>query len=154
MLDPRVVDELRAIVGPAWVLDSEADRAAYAYDGAPGYRSLPDAVVFPGATEQVQAVVRLAAREGIPLLPRGQATNLSGGTVPVEGGIVLVMTRMNRILELDRENLTVTVEPGVITAQLQRQVEAEGLFYPPDPGVWPSPPSAGTWRRTPGACGG
>ncbi|MBO2518243.1 MULTISPECIES: FAD-binding oxidoreductase [Limnochorda] len=134
MLDPRVVDELRAIVGPAWVLDSEADRAAYAYDGAPGYRSLPDAVVFPGATEQVQAVVRLAAREGIPLLPRGQATNLSGGTVPVEGGIVLVMTRMNRILELDRENLTVTVEPGVITAQLQRQVEAEGLFYPPDPG--------------------
>lgn len=134
MLEQRIVDELRSVVGPAWVLDGEADRAAYAYDASPRYRSLPDVVVLPGDADQVQALVRIAAREGIPILPRGQATNLSGGTVPVEGGMVLVMNRMNRLLELDRENLTVTVEPGLITADLQRRVEAEGLFYPPDPG--------------------
>lgn len=91
-------------------------------------------MVFPTSTAQVRQVVRLAAQYGVPIVSRGSGTNLSGGTVPVSGGIVLALTRMNRILEIDEANLTATVEPGVITAELHRAVEARGLFYPPDPG--------------------
>lgn len=134
MTTQDLIDHCRAIVGPQWVLDQEADRAAYAYDSSLRNRALPDGVVLPADADQVQAVVGLAAENGIPIVPRGQATNLSGGTVPVQGGLVLSFNRMNRVLEVDRENLTATVEPGVLTAELQRLVEADGLFYPPDPG--------------------
>ncbi|BAS29053.1 FAD-binding oxidoreductase [Limnochorda pilosa] len=134
MKDTQLVEALRDAVGSQWVLDAEVDRTVYAYDASPRHRALPDVVVLPASTGEVQAVVRLAAERGVPVVPRGQATNLSGGTVPAEGGIVLSLNRMNRFLELDRENLTATVEPGVITAELHRRVEAEGLFYPPDPG--------------------
>lgn len=133
-MERTFVEQLRSVVGERWVLDQEADRASYAYDAAPRHRALPDVVVLPGSVDEVQVVVRLASERGVPIVPRGQATNLSGGTVPVRGGLVVVFNRMNRLLELDRENLTATVEPGLITAELQRRVEAEGLFYPPDPG--------------------
>jgi len=133
-LDERVLEELRQIVGPDGLVIDPAERAVYGYDATPGHRGRPDAVVFPTSTEQVREVVALAARERVPVIPRGSGTNLSGGTVPVSGGIVLALTRMNRILEIDEANLTATVEPGVITGQLHRAVEQRGLFYPPDPG--------------------
>ncbi|MBE3598605.1 MAG: FAD-binding protein [Limnochordaceae bacterium] len=126
--------ELEAIGGPGDVVVQPGDLAAYGYDATPGYRGVPDAVVFVRSTEQVQEVVRLARRHRLPVIARGSGTNLSGGTVPVSGGIVVAFARMNRILEIDEANLTVTVEPGVLTAQVHQAVEERGLFYPPDPG--------------------
>lgn len=134
MLKPHLAKELRAIVGDNWVMDTPEDCLAYSYDATPLYQSLPDGVVVPGSVEEVAAIVKVCARENIKIVSRGSGSNLSAGTVPVEGGLVMVMTRMNRILEIDRDNLTATFEPGVITADLHREVEKCGLFYPPDPG--------------------
>jgi len=86
-----------------------------------------------GSAPQVAAVFKLANRERIPVTPRGAGYGLSGGAVATQGGIILSLEKMNRILEIDKGNLMVTVEPGVITGDLHRAVEAEGLFYPPDP---------------------
>ncbi|KIL43458.1 FAD-binding protein [Jeotgalibacillus alimentarius] len=94
---------------------------------------MPDAVVSPGSAEEVSEIVRFCRSEGIPIVPRGSGTNLSAGTTPTAGGVVLLFNRMNQILEIDEENLTVTVQPGVITKDLIDAVEMRGLFYPPDP---------------------
>lgn len=134
MLPETVRRELAGIVGGHWLLESPEDLLAYSYDATPLHQALPDGVVLPESAEQVRAILQLAAREGLKVIPRGSGTNLAGGTVPLEGGLVLVLTRMNRVLEIDGENLTATVQPGVITAPFQAQVEALGLFYPPDPG--------------------
>lgn len=134
MGESALIQDLQAIVGEQHVLHSPADLAAYAYDATPLYRSLPTVVVFPGSTADVQAILALASSRGIPVIPRGSATNLSGGTVAINGGIMLVMTRMARILEIDAANLTATVQPGVTTAALAKEADARGLFYPPDPG--------------------
>lgn len=134
MLDAAIRRELQAIVGAEHFLDAPDDRLAYSYDATPLYQSLPDAVVQPADTEQVAAILRVCSRHRIPVVPRGSGTNLSAGTVPVAGGVVVHLGRMNRIIEIDQENLTVTVEPGVTTKNLHAAVEALGLFYPPDPG--------------------
>ncbi|MCL4458539.1 MAG: FAD-binding protein [Chloroflexi bacterium] len=132
MLAERVIDRLKEILGASAVLTSAEDRLFYSYDATmPEY--LPDAVVFPLNTEHVQQVLRLANELKIPLVPRGAGTNLSGGSLPVNGGIVLCLTKMARILEIDQENLTAVVEPGVVNAHLQIAVASYGLFYPPDP---------------------
>ncbi|MBM7579134.1 FAD-binding oxidoreductase [Jeotgalibacillus terrae] len=112
---------------------SQADLLAYSYDGTPGFQAMPDAVVSPGSAEEVSEIVRFCRSEGIPIVPRGSGTNLSAGTTPTAGGVVLLFNRMNQILEIDEENLTVTVQPGVITKDLIDAVEMRGLFYPPDP---------------------
>jgi glycolate oxidase len=125
---------LQAIVGEEHVLYSAADLAAYAYDATPLYRSVPTVVVFPGCTAEVRAVLELATARQVPVIPRGHATNLSGGTIAINGGIMLVMTRLNRIMEIDAANLTATLQPGVTTAALAKEADARGLFYPPDPG--------------------
>ncbi|BCJ86702.1 FAD-linked oxidase C-terminal domain-containing protein [Effusibacillus dendaii] len=134
MLKPQVAKELKAIVGSNWLLDTPEDCLAYSYDATPLYQSMPDGVVMPGTVEEVAAIVKVCAREGIKIVSRGSGSNLSAGTVPVEGGLVVVLTRMNQIVEIDSDNLTATFEPGVITAHLHREVEKLGLFYPPDPG--------------------
>lgn len=131
-VNQAVVNELCAIVGPSHVLTSPADLICYSAD-ATWRRAKPHAVVLPESTEQVAAIMRLANRERIPVTPRGAGTGLTGGAVPLHGGIVLSLTRMNRLLEIDRRNLLAVVEPGVITAELARAAEAQGLFYPPDP---------------------
>ena len=95
---------------------------------------LPDVVVMPRTADEVQAIVRVAAKNDIPIYARGAGTNLSGGTTPLEKGIVLSLERMNRIVEVDPENLTATVEPGVVIQQLNNAVARFGLMYPPDPG--------------------
>jgi glycolate oxidase len=94
---------------------------------------MPDAAAFPGNSEEISRIFFLANRESFPVIPRGGGSGMSGGNLPVEGGLVLVMDRFNRILMIDRENLVAKVEPGVITAQFQEEVEKVGLFYPPDP---------------------
>lgn len=93
----------------------------------------PEVVCFPGTTEEVAAVLRLANEARVPIVPRAGGSGLSGGAVPVHGGIVVSVKRLDRILEIDEENLVAVVEPGVITEMLQNAVEAKGLFYPPDP---------------------
>lgn len=133
-MESKVLNRLREIVGEGYVLTSPEDLVCYSYDASqPTLDQLPGAVVIPGSVEEVVAILRLANEMGFKVVPRGSGTNLSGGTVPPPGGVVINMLRMDRILEVDERNLTATVEPGVITDVLQREVESRGLFYPPDP---------------------
>lgn len=133
MLDQKIVDELRSIVGEPYYRDDQEALVAHSYDGTPMLQSLPDGVIYPESTEQVAAIMKVLAKYRIPVITRGSGSNLCGGTVPVRGGVVMVMHRMNRILEVDEENLTATVQPGLITAEFISHVESRGLFYPPDP---------------------
>jgi len=110
----------------------KAERLCYAYD-ATQWNALPDCVVFAQSAQEVAEVLRLANAHGFPVVPRGGGTGFVGGSVPVRGGVVLSLERMNRILEIDRTDMLAIVEPGVVTAELHRAVEAQGLFYPPDP---------------------
>lgn len=134
MLSETIISELRAIVGEKNCLDRQEALVAYSYDATPMQQALPDAVVMPASTEEVQQVMKLAARHRIPIVTRGAGSNLCGGTIPTTGGIVLTLHRMNQILEIDEQNLTITVQPGVRTVDIHQAVEARGLFYPPDPG--------------------
>jgi glycolate oxidase len=97
-------------------------------------QAMPDAIVSPRNTKEVSEVVRVCNEHKVPIVPRGSGTNLCGGTCPTEGGVVLLFKHMNKIVDLDEENLTITVQPGVITIDVTNAVEAKGLFYPPDPG--------------------
>jgi len=127
-----LIERLNAIVGQEYVLHSEMDLTLYGYD-ASLEKAKPDVVVLPGSTQEVAGVVALAHQERIPVIARGSGTNLSGGTIPVRGGIVIHFSRMNRILEIDIPNRTVTVEPGVITLDLQTLLLKQGMVYAPDP---------------------
>lgn len=134
MITPELKQQFISIVGSDWVKDSPNELYAYSYDATPMFQSLPDIVVMPATSGEVSALLRLANEHGIPVIPRGSGTNLAASTIPVQGGLVLQLHRMNRIHEIDTQNLTATVGPGVITADLHQAVEAHGLFYPPDPG--------------------
>jgi glycolate oxidase len=123
---------LRGAVGPEHVLDGAAALQPYAAD-ALGIAFPPDLVVIPGCTADISTVARLCHEQRVPLVVRGAGTGYTGGAVPTHGGVVLSMERLNRIREIDETNLLAIVEPNVITADLQRAVEAVGLFYPPDP---------------------
>lgn len=128
-----IVRQLNDIAGPNDVFVDRERLDRYAHDETVGLRAEPEVAVRVTTAQQVSAVLKLAARERVPVTPRGAGYGLSGGAVPVQGGIVLSLEKMNRILEIDAENLMATVEPGVITGDLHRAVEAVGLFYPPDP---------------------
>lgn len=123
---------LEEIVGVENVLATEMDRMLYSYDASLG-RAKPDVIVLPDSTEEVSKIMGLAHREKVPILGRGSGTNLTGGAVPVKGGIVVHFSRMNRILEIDYANRTATVQPGVITLDLQTEVLKNGFVYQPDP---------------------
>jgi len=133
MLTQDIITTLRKIVGPGQVLTDREDRWTYAFD-ATDLECLPDLVVFPGSAEEVAAIVRLANEHRFPVIPRGAGSGRAGGAVPVAGGVVLVLTRLNRILEINPADFVAVVEPGVITGELKRAVAAQGLYYPPDPG--------------------
>ncbi|RED63986.1 FAD-binding oxidoreductase [Cohnella lupini] len=133
MLDTKLTQRLRQIVGEKFYRDDQEALVAHSYDGTPMLQSLPDGVVYPANTAQVSEIMKALAEYRVPVVSRGSGSNLCGGTVPVEGGIVMVMHRMNRILEVDMENLTATVQTGIITAEFTAHVESLGLFYPPDP---------------------
>ena len=127
-----IFKELAAIVGSEHILTSPEERWCYAYD-ATDRAAMPEAVVFPGSAAEVAAIVRLANAHRFAVVPRGAGTGRSGGSVPIAGGVVVVLTRLNRILEISKDDLVAVVEPGVILGRLKAAVEAEGLYYPPDP---------------------
>jgi glycolate oxidase len=128
----QIREKLERIVGKENVSVATADRITHSYD-ATQQKHLPDIVVYAKTTKEVSLVMKLANEKRIPVLPRGAGSGFTGGTLPIHGGIVLVLTRMDKILDIDTENLVAVVEPGVVTAEFQRQVEKRGLFYPPDP---------------------
>jgi glycolate oxidase len=133
MLKHDITKQLEGIVGKESVLTAREDLATYAYDGTTTWSHHPDVVVLPTTTAQISAVLRLANENRIPVTPRGSGTNISGGSVPVQGGIVLCTTKMNRILEINKANLIARVEPGVVLQDLNTRLAKENLFYPPDP---------------------
>lgn len=129
-----VLKELHRIVGEENVFTDQADLATYSYDAAVLDKVMPAIVVRPTSGEALGRVVHLCNENRLPLTVRGAGTNLSGGTIPLPGGVVAVTNGLNRILEINTEDLFARVQPGVVTAKLAAAVEAKGLFYPPDPG--------------------
>jgi len=132
MLKDSIIQALEQIVGKEYVSTDKADLICHSYD-ALKKKFLPDVVVHPRTAAEISRIMKLANDELIPVSPRGAASGMTGGALPVEGGIILSFERMNNILSIDEENLVATVEPGVITEVLQKAVEKVGLFYPPDP---------------------
>jgi glycolate oxidase len=132
-MDPAFLTELQRIVGPEAVLHDPMDVLTYECDGLPHLRSSPAAVVLPASAAEVQAVVRACARARVPFVPRGHGTGLSGGALPVAGGLVIALSRLNRVLHVDLPNQRVTVEPGVTNLEITRQVAPFGYYYAPDP---------------------
>jgi len=132
-LDARRLALLRALVGEEAVRTDDSSRERYGRDETEALRFPPEAAVLPADVAQVAAVLRFASAERLPVTPRGAGTGLSGGALPVCGGLVLALERLDRIRRLDERDLVAEVEAGVVTAELQRRVEEVGLFYPPDP---------------------
>jgi len=132
LIADKTVAELRRVLGKQNVITDPNDLVVFEYDSTIE-RGWPSAVVFPANTEQVAVVARIAARDGLPIVARGAGTGLSGGALATEGGILLVMTRMKRILELDVENRIAVVEPGLVNLELSKAVAKYGLYYAPDP---------------------
>ena len=127
-----LIKEIAGLVGPEHLLTSPEDCWTYAYDATDQAR-MPEAVVFPGSAAEISQILRLANEHRFPVTPRGAGSGRSGGAVPIAGGVVLVLTRLNRILEIDPADLVAVVEPGVILARFKAAVAAQGLYYPPDP---------------------
>jgi len=132
-VSPDTLEELRCILGPHGLISSPEEIKTYECDGLTNFRVVPTAVVLPDSAEQVQAVVRVCHRERIPFVARGSGTGLSGGALPVKGGIVIGLARMKRILEVDLPNARMVVEPGVINLEVTGRVAAADYFYAPDP---------------------
>jgi len=136
MFTKEVLNALIQVLGKDNVLSEREDLITYSYDATAVVESQePDVVVTPTTTEEVAEIVKIANRYQVPIYPRGSGTNLSGGAIPVEKGIVLTTMKMNKILELDADNLVATVQPGVIIQDLNNEAVKHGLIYPPDPGT-------------------
>ncbi len=133
-LPKAIADGLSTIVGAASVLTKPEDVIPYGFDGTAALRQVPAAVVFPKTTEDVSRCVTFAVAESLPIVTRGSGTGLSGGAVPTSGSLVVCLTHMNQILELDPKNLVLRTQPGVTTLAIDEAAARHGLFYPPDPG--------------------
>lgn len=132
-MDGSILKQFKKIVGEGNVETSKMSLYSYSYDATPKFQHTPDAVVTPNSTEEIAAIVKICNENKIPVTPRGSGTNLSAGTTPLKGGVVLLLNKLNKILEIDEQNLTATVQPGVITQDLITTVKEKGLLYPPDP---------------------
>lgn len=132
-MDSGILQEFRAIVGDRGLISSPDELRTYECDGLTNFRVLPEAVLLPASTEQVQGLVRICYRHRIPFVARGSGTGLSGGALPVHHGVVISLARMNRILEVDFPNARAVVEPGVINLEVTGRVAPQGYFYAPDP---------------------
>ena len=135
MLTDNLIKELNKALPKENILSDEAERYVYSFDASNNQqnKALPDAVVFVENIEQVLKVVKIANEQMTPIICRGAGTNTVGACVPTHGGIVLNFSKMNKILEINPENMTARVQPGVVVGDLQKAVEKQGLFYPPDP---------------------
>ena len=132
MISKAVLREITRTVGQEHIILGEEGLTRYASD-ATKLEFMPEAVAFPADREEISRILRLAAKNGFPVIPRGAGSGMSGGALPVKGGLILSMDRLHRIISIDQDNLIAKVEPGVITARLHEAVEKVGLFYPPDP---------------------
>ena len=133
-IDDKDLQFLKSVVGEDRVYFGEEINEDFSHDELASVKVMPEALVEVKSTEEVSKVMKYAYENNIPVTPRGQGTGLVGGSVALHGGIMLNMSKMNNILELDEENLTLTVEPGVLLMEISKYVEARDLFYPPDPG--------------------
>ncbi len=131
-INKELFRKFEKIVGEDYISDAEVARVCHAYD-ASKQRAMPDVVICPHSAQEISQILQLANERRIPVYPIGAASGMTGGAVPLHGGISLNMNRINRIIEIDEANMTSTVEPGVIVADFQNEVEKLGLFYPPDP---------------------
>ena len=129
-----MIDALIRLLGPDNVLTAREDLIPYGFDGTAALKQLPRAVVFPHTADEIAAILKLARPQRTPVVTRGSGTGLSGGSVPVAGALVMCVLKLDRILEVDEKNLTMLVEPGVVTQRIFDTADAAGLFYPPDPG--------------------
>jgi len=132
-MDDALIFQFRRLLAPDAVITEPAQLMTYECDALPHLRQTPALVVLPGSAAEVQAVVRLCAREKVPFVARGHGTGLSGGALPVPGGVVISLARLNRVLDIDIPNRLVTVEPGVTNLEITRQVAPYGYYYAPDP---------------------
>ncbi len=132
-VNAQFLAELERIVGPDGLVRDEGELSTYESDGLVSHRSRPRAAVLPETAEQVQAVVRLCHRDRVPFVARGQGTGLSAGALPHPDGVLIVMTRMNRVLDVDIPNRRITVEPGIMNLEVTRRVAPDGYYYAPDP---------------------
>jgi glycolate oxidase len=132
-MDAVFLAELRGVVGADYVLHEPHQLLTYECDALPHLRETPSAVVLPASAAEVQGVVRLCARSRIPFVARGHGTGLSGGALPTKGGVVIALSRLNRVLDVDLDNQRVTVEPGVTNLEITKQVAPFGYYYAPDP---------------------
>jgi len=133
-LTTQNIEQLNGIVGPSNVLTKKEDLIPYAFDGTAAMLQMPGCVVFTDNTAQIAAILKLANERSLPVVTRGSGTGLSGGSLPIQDCLVLCTVKMDRILEIDRANLTMLVEPGVTTLAIADAASAANLFYPPDPG--------------------
>src|SRR2546430_2407108 len=133
VITPGLVEALTGIAGARHVRTAPAERLTYARDGLPTHRRVPAVVVLPGSRDELVAVVRLLAAHHVPFVPRGAGTGLSGGALADGAAVLLVLTRLNRILSLDPGNRVAVVEPGVVNVRLSAAAAAHGLHYAPDP---------------------
>jgi len=133
MLKTSLIAALEKIVGKENLLASREALRVYSYDATTNWEHEPDVVVFPSSANEISLSLKLANREKIPVTPRGGGTNASGGSIPINGGILLCTTKMNKILKIDKENLCAVVEPGLILQDLTLRLARDGLFFPPDP---------------------
>jgi glycolate oxidase len=132
-MNQQIIEQLQGICGPSAVLFEPVQLLTYECDALPHLRETPAAVVLPRSASEVQRVVALCSRERIPFVARGHGSGLSGGALPVPGGVVISLARLNRVLEVDIPNRRVTVEPGVTNLEITRQVAPYGYYYAPDP---------------------
>ena len=133
MIDPRIGRALAGIVGAKGAFSDPTDLLTYESDALAHLRSVPGAVVLPATAAEVQAIVKLCRAEGVPFVARGHGTGLSGGALPHPDGVLIVLSRLNRVIDVDIPNLRITVEPGVTNLEITRRVAAAGCYYAPDP---------------------
>jgi glycolate oxidase len=129
----RLIQEMTRVVGAAYVVSDPSELRVYETDGLTIFKATPDVVVLPKTALEVAEIVRLCARERVPFVPRGAGTGLSGGALALEGGVVIGLNRMNRVLQVDYANQRAVIEPGLVNIWLTNQVSPDGYYYAPDP---------------------
>ena len=144
-----LASRLRKVVGVESVLSAHSELVVYECDGFVIEKNCPDVVVFPTTTEHVAAIVKICNEFGVPFLPRGAGTSLAGGCLPVGGGMMIVLTRMKQILEINLRDGYAVVQPGMVNLWLTQALKGTGYHYAPDPRAKAHAPSAATWPPIP-----
>ena len=132
-MDKSIINKLKSITGDPYLLTEPEDMVTYSYDAAVLDAVLPSAVAMPGNSDELGQIIEVCNENSLPITVRGAGTNLSGGTIPSIEGVIILTSRLNSIIEINKEDMFAIVQPGVVTANLSAQAEKLGLFYPPDP---------------------